>query len=284
MRVEALFAFMQERHAIAVRRAAGKPKPWTKDKILQAYRFCNIYRELDTVTQWLAENWRKPHADDPELWFAMAVARFINWPDTMEEVGYPVPYTKASQRWLKTAKRRFASDEQVYNGAYTISTNGMRMIKHEYLDQKVFKPLWNKRDIITSAIANPRCTLSMAHAALSEFQGVGSFMAAQIIADLKYVQLRKASDWWTWAAPGPGSRRGLNRVCELPVEMRWRGTEWKGALDLVYERVAQMCAAAEMPRLHAQDLQNSLCEFDKYERVRLGEGRTRSLYPGLPGQ
>jgi hypothetical protein len=31
-------------------------------------------------------------------------------------------------------------------------------------------------------------------------------MAAQIIADPKYVeQLRSANDWWTLAAPGPGS-------------------------------------------------------------------------------
>ena len=36
-----------------------------------------------------------------------------------------------------------------------------------------------------------------------------------------------------------------------------------------------------MPMIHAQDLQNCLCEFDKYERVRLNEGRPRSNYPGL---
>lgn len=32
--------------------------------------------------------------------------------------------------------------------------------------------------------------------------------------------------------------------------------------------------------LDAQDLQNCLCEFDKYERVRMGQGRPRSRYPG----
>jgi hypothetical protein len=30
--------------------------------------------------------------------------------------------------------------------------------------------------------------------------------------------------------------------------------------------------------LHAQDIQNCLCEFDKYERVRLGEGTPKQLY------
>ena len=37
-----------------------------------------------------------------------------------------------------------------------------------------------------------------------------------------------------------------------------------------------------MPRMHAQDLQNCLCEFDKYERERLGEGHPKQRYPGLP--
>jgi hypothetical protein len=30
--------------------------------------------------------------------------------------------------------------------------------------------------------------------------------------------------------------------------------------------------------LTLMDIQNCLCEFDKYERVRLGEGRPRSYY------
>ncbi len=32
------------------------------------------------------------------------------------------------------------------------------------------------------------------------------------------------------------------------------------------------------PRLELRDIEHSLCEFDKYERVRLGEGRPRSMY------
>jgi hypothetical protein len=30
--------------------------------------------------------------------------------------------------------------------------------------------------------------------------------------------------------------------------------------------------------LHAQDLQNCLCEFDKYERARLGQGVPKQIY------
>jgi len=43
-----------------------------------------------------------------------------------------------------------------------------------------------------------------------------------------------------------------------------------------------LAAEVGMPKIHMQDLQNCLCEFDKYERVRLGEGRPRNGYRGLP--
>jgi hypothetical protein len=33
-----------------------------------------------------------------------------------------------------------------------------------------------------------------------------------------------------------------------------------------------------MPSVEMRDIEHSLCEFDKYERVRLGEGRPRMKY------
>src|SRR5271167_851059 len=92
MRVAELFDFIRERHAIWWRKEHGESKPWTEDPILQQYRFTNIYRELDTVTIWIREHWREPHATDPHLWFAMTVARLVNWPESLAEIGYPVPW------------------------------------------------------------------------------------------------------------------------------------------------------------------------------------------------
>ena len=69
--IERLFAFAHERYMIYVRKQEGKKPPWTEDPILRDFRFCNIYREDDKVTVWIRENWRNPHTDDQELWFAM---------------------------------------------------------------------------------------------------------------------------------------------------------------------------------------------------------------------
>ena len=78
------FNFINERHAIYINKVSGADFPWTEDKILQDYSFCNVFRELDKVTIWIRENWREPFADHPNLPFAMAMARQINWPDTLE--------------------------------------------------------------------------------------------------------------------------------------------------------------------------------------------------------
>ena len=45
--------------------------------------------KTDRTTRWIADNWRTPHVDDPDVWFAMVIARFVNWPDTLAALGYP---------------------------------------------------------------------------------------------------------------------------------------------------------------------------------------------------
>jgi hypothetical protein len=286
MKIERLFKFMLERHNIYRRRFEEKlSKPWTDDKILRQYRFCNVYRELDTVTQWITEHWRTPHAADPMLWFAMVVARYINWPATLGTLGYPVPWNRT--RFISTLRRLQREDKKVFTGAYIVSTNGIKKDKVLYLAYHVLDPLWRDRHAIGADIyGHPddagRPTLASVHKALSCYNGVGSFMAAQIIADLKYVRpLLNAEDWHTWAASGPGSRRGLNRVCERSVSAPWGDSEWLETLQKLHKGILPLVKAAKMPELHAQDLQNCLCEFDKYERVRLGEGRPRSTYAGV---
>jgi len=276
VRTDDLFAFIQERYAILKRRQAGLPKPWTQDPILQNYRFCNVYREDDTVTQWIAKNWRNPNTKDGDVWFAMAVARFVNWPETLAEVGYPVPWDAAMRnKFIRVLSDRREANKKVWTGAYVIHAAKGSKIKHVAYD--ILTELWKKRDYISDS-------RSCAHMnkRLMEFDGIGSFMAGQIVCDTKYTRLLDTSgDWWEFAAPGPGSRRGLARVFGYDPKHRWNDELWLSGLLVLKSAISPLLHDAGMPLLHAQDLQNCLCEFDKYERVRLGEGRPRSNYPGL---
>jgi hypothetical protein len=79
-----LLKFMKARHAIFLARREGANPPWTRDPILQTYKFTNVYRELDRVTVWVDTFIRKPYYDHPHLWFMLAITRQINWPPTLK--------------------------------------------------------------------------------------------------------------------------------------------------------------------------------------------------------
>lgn len=277
--IDALFAFIRERYAIYERRARGEKKPWTRDPILQKYRFTNVYRELDTTTAWISTNWRTPHQDDPDLWFAMVVARLVNWPETLGRLGYPVPWTP--KHFIRTIEGVRAGGSKAFGSAYIVSTNGIASDKVGYLSDNVLAPLWADRKLLRP---EPGAPLQAFFTKLLPYNGMGEFMVGQVVADIKYAEpYRTAPDWWTFVASGPGSRRGLNYVYGRRPDHPWGGEEgWKKAFYPVYDRAVEFVAKAGMPGLHAQDLQNCLCEFSKYCRVRDGGTPPRQRYPGLP--
>lgn len=277
MRSQDLFYWIKERHAIYEARRLGQKKPWTQDPILQSYRFCNVYRELDKVTIWINKHWRTPHKDDEHLWFAMVVARLINWPDTMEAMGYPGDMSE--DQFVGTIHRRQNAGLKAYSGAYIVSTNGNSMDKAEYLYQKVLIPMWTQR-ADNKPIQGEK--LESFYNRLTSNIGLGTFMAAQVVADMKYAPvLSNAPDWDTFAAPGPGSKRGLNIVFDRPMDAPWGGgSKWHDHLMRLKKEIDENIKAHNMPTLHAQDLQNCLCEYSKYYKVVTGVGQPRSGFPG----
>lgn len=276
MRVKELFDFIHERHNIYTRRfETGDPKPWTQDPILQRYRFCNVYRELDTVTLWIANNWRAMNEDDPYVWFAMTVARLLNLPASMYAIDYPVPWKPTN--FKRILANRKAAGERVFSGAYMIHADATETgRKTDYLADFVLTPLWKARGTFSGIK-----TLGEFHRHLMTFRDMGSFMAGQVVADTKFTNLLfTAPDWWTFVARGPGSERGLNRVFNEDPTLHLREELWQADFKIIQAKINPLIKSAGMPRLSAQDLQNCLCEFDKYSRALNGEGRPKQLYPG----
>ncbi len=104
---------------------------------------------------------------------------------------------------------------------------------------------------------------------LRKIPGIGSFLSAQILADLKNTEghaLAKADDWFSFCAPGPGSLRGLSWFWEKKV------TE-----STFQERIKETSDVIDWPDC-MQDLQNCLCEYDKYCRVLTGTGKSKRGY------
>jgi hypothetical protein len=109
------------------------------------------------------------------------------------------------------------------------------------------------------------------HQALMTVKGLGQFLAAQVVADAKNTPgcpLETAPDWWTWAAPGPGSRRGLEAVLGRPVPLgRFLG-----------EATALKKLVPEAEGLCMQNFQNCLCEISKYLKAVHGTGKPKQRY------
>jgi hypothetical protein len=238
--------------------------------VLAEYRFTNVYRELDTQSIWIAENWIHPHAHLPDAWFAALIARHINWAETLAELN-PLPWNQKS--FLRTMHARDVSGAQLFTGAYMINQSipgGKGLKKYEYLQRFIFDEAWAGREYLRPRMGD---TLDNFHSRLMELRGLGSFMAAQVVADVKHTGfLSSATDNFEWAASGPGSKRGMNEVCGRAPEQTWKESEWRESLTALLPLV-NTHIHKHWPRIDGQNLQNCLCEFSKYVR-----GYSRSRY------
>jgi hypothetical protein len=248
---------------------------------LSTGRFTCVCREDDRATRWVAGNWRAPNAADPDLWFAMSVARFVNQPATLARIGYPVPWDP--ENFLAVMSIPNPGGETLYNPAYMIrSTSSYKgRPKAEYLVEKQFNPYWARCEWLRPRVAE---TLAEYHARLRTAYGMSDFTAAQVVADLKYVKpLLDAPDWWTFGAPGPGSLKGLNAILGLAPITRWTNGAWLAKTGAwlaktkeLYKANASRLGAAGVPRLHMQDVQNLECEVSKVARGWAKTGYTPS--------
>ena len=115
--------------------------------------------------------------------------------------------------------------------------------------------------------------------------GWGPFMAYEVVTDLRHTRyLKDAHDIYSWANAGPGAIRGLNRLYGRNLEAKPHPRQTNEEMHTLMQdlnRLTDPGFASTFPgelRFEMRDVEHTLCEFDKYERVRLGEGKMRSKY------
>jgi hypothetical protein len=257
--------WINERYAIKLRKESGQPPPWSSDQIFNTVRFCNVHREDDRVTRWIRANWN--YFTDPVWRFVLA--RMINWPDSLAEI----TLAGTPERAVEMLKQRAATGAKVFTSAYTISTCGRKMVKLDYILLVLQRV--EKAQLQSASFKS----LEDAHFWLSQIDGLGSFLSAQIIADMKNTEghpLQYAPDWWTWSAPGPGSLRGLSWFFfRAPYGVT--ATNYWTLLDQCRE-ITEPFINPEIPSISNQDFQNCLCEFSKWCKVKYNNGHVRNKY------
>lgn len=273
--------WVREREAIRLAKAAGKLPPWTKDQCLQTYRFCNVRREDDIVTLWIKEHLRDKYRDHDHLWLILCVARQLNLVSTLNHVRHNTLGLVVNEEWwhpnvLETVLRGMVEDSlKVYGAAYIIPAPPKGGPKYIYTAQTVIGQLYKDRDKITSYIKSPAATLEGMHRTLKRYQGWGDFLAYQAVVDMRFTpQLDKAKDIETWAAAGPGTIRGLNRIHKRPVAYALSQGQALSELRQLYKIVEHETGV----KVDFSDCPNIMCETDKYLRWQTGDGTPKVKY------
>jgi hypothetical protein len=285
--VEQFVAFIEERENIRVRRSKGYPWPWTHESILQQYRFTNIHREDDATSIHYQKSVRDRYGDNEQVfpgtllyrWFnrISTCDRFFNEPNFTNKSIFELYIDSGDYDLLLNRLNQIPTPH--VTGAYLIPSKpgypkgeGVLQYFHNWC-----KRPWQEQWSHWKTDGPP--TLQEMYDWIGAVPGLGSFMTAQIVADLKYLPtFQKASDWWTFAAPGPGSKKGLNIVIGADIKSPWTLNGWRETLNELNDQVTPMLADAGIEKLHNQDLQNCLCEFSKFTKVARGLGRPRQIF------
>lgn len=278
--LDTLLYFVWEREAIRLARENGHAAPWTSDPVLAEYKFCNVRRRDDRVSQWMLSRIIRPYAQRPGLWFTLLVARLINWPPTLEKLltakVLPCePEDFKAAEFVRVIEACKGEQAKVYSSAYMVYPTGARRNKSESLAERVLPAAAERAPQVRAALAVP--SLESFVTALAGGYGVNTFMAGQVGADLSYAlgQLGRASDLYTFAPIGPGSSRGLNYLHGRPLGASWMQADFNRALIDVRSAIVRELHIIDLT-LH--DVQNCLCEYSKYARAMLGGGAVRNLY------
>lgn len=279
---ELLWQWCRERESVRLKRERGEPPPWTDDPVIGNYRFCNVRREDDKVTIWIRQNIREPFADHPYLWLMLCAARIINLPETLGEIvrqgAWFDTYDFEPWKIAEIMNARQARGETIYTGAYMIPAPQEKGAdKQVYIAEQCIGALWRSRESVARYLAQTgqfSPTMKGMHERVSAANGFGDFLGYQSIVDMRFTKiLENAADIETWWAAGPGTLRGLNRLYGRPVEpkMKQRARMELRKLWLAVKAWGEVT-------MDATDVPNICCEYDKWMRVRNGEGKPRAGY------
>ena len=269
--INSFWYWIDERHRIYLNRQKGMPKPWTKDPAMLDFKFTNVFRELDTGTIWLRENFLEPHKDDHMtlLVFNICWYRKYNWYRTGEILGWRKSW-KAEE--IIELLRPHSRGKLITGAHFSIAEPGYpRWEGMAYICEN----LWKVKGQITQ-VARSTQSLKSTFEEILKVSYIGPFLAYEMVTDIRHTRvLEDAWDINLWANPGGGALRGLRRLGLPHTPTVEAITSMKRLLDM-----SHTATGPHVPEMELRDIEHSLCEFDKWSRIINGEGRPRSMYNG----
>ena len=269
-------AYVQERQRIWELRSMGIAPPWTDSPILNAARFTNNFRVLDTGSQYVLRMVQDAEAPEDVVLRAF-LYRLTNLPDAWEA------YRRREGRWplLKDVRTGLLSEFlEAYTGPMFSSAY---MISPGIANKGLTRPQWLSKTVqgafgqdgayrLNPVVFSPTAAVGARVDYLCDVPRVAGFLALQIATDIGYSDLL-ASDEDEFVVVGPGSKRGLAALGlpTTPSAIRELHAEVRSTVVLDVHGT---------PRpLSLMDVQNTLCEFGKYHAMLKGRNPRRRFTP-----
>jgi hypothetical protein len=274
--------FAYERQEIFHRRLVGDPPPWTEDEILRVFRFTNVYRASDRVSQYLIRHviYGGPQTTD-EIFFRLFLFKIFNRIETWERLSERLQRltweTFDFERYDQVLSDLMTRGERIYSAAYIVPPPDLgRKRKHS---NHLLLLAMMMRDRLPDRLACAR-SLREVFELLRGYPSLGDFLAFQFAVDLNYGPFLNFSEM-EYVVAGPGARSGIRKAFHDTA-----GLNDEDVIRAVAEHAAREFETRDLPfrslwgrPLQLIDCQNLFCEVDKYSRVAhptaAGLGRTR---------
>lgn len=256
-------------------RLQGKSYPWTNDPIINKFKFTNVYRASDRVSQFLIKDVIYNHSlpDLPkEVLFRILLFKMFNkietWQLLTSKAGPITLENYSFKKYDNILTSALTSGKRIYSAAYIMPSGKsyFGFVRKHTNHLKLIELIIEKRTEERLATAR---SMQDAFEIIKDFPGLGDFLAYQLLIDINYSSIINFSES-EFVVPGPGAKGGISKCfydkgglnnMEIIKFMADRQEKEFERLGLSFKRLWGRS-------LQLIDCQNLFCEVDKYARVK----------------
>lgn len=272
------FYFIQERMNIFWRKCEGETGIWTDDPIFRTYKFTNVYRACDRVSQYLIRNVIYNEFDkfQPEdVLLRILIFKIFNKIETWEYLNTvldkPISLKNFDAHEISELLSKRQKSTPIFSNAYMMTGSHtiynhlptkhekwLTMVQDEFIEKDLFESILKASSM--------KDVYELLHAC----SFLGSFLAYQYTIDFNYSPYLNFSEN-SFVKAGIGAIRGIKKCFES------YGDNYEDAIYYVqdnFESLQERYGYNKFRPLPNHrptliDLQNCFCETDKYLRAKM---------------
>lgn len=310
--LQLFFETMYERMMIWKRRfIEQKPQPWTENAILRDSKFTNVYRELDRNSQWQIRNILLDDSLSPvNLIWKLMVFRFFNNPETFKRGVEWRGWRNGIPDWKDYDEDDFVSfieevrksGQNPYTNAYLINSMSAPGKSRDWCYTRLVIPTLHKRiPQLISVVRNADSPESII-TYLKTVPAVADFIAHEFYQDFTYIPRYTDREFMRFTQNdftnvGPGASVGIRLIYpnlktarEQKQAIYWLRDAAEEQLTkigtlkgepmgyLEWDKESKEYKLTDKCNITLHQIEMWLCEFQKYWKMMIGEGKQRSKF------